>query len=170
MADPSPQTSASARYLQSRIQTLSLSLLQHFQSLVSTASSPNSSDNDNAGSSPQPTDNDGAGERGGPTVAGEEALKAEDTAARRLEMQIETTALIRTAEEVLVLTRGLKELWLFDHAVDASGGDVGAGGQETNGNEGMLAWQKEAEDVTRGMAQWIAEDARRRVEIGPGEG
>jgi hypothetical protein len=36
-----------------------------------------------------------------------------NTATEQLSMEVESTALIRAAEEVMVLTRELKDLWLF---------------------------------------------------------
>jgi hypothetical protein len=56
-----------------------------------------------------------------------------NTATEQLRMDVESTALIRAAEEVMVLTRELKDLWLFGGLDTLRSGERG---KEEEGMEG----------------------------------
>lgn len=49
-----------------------------------------------------------------------------DVATEQLRMDVESTALIRAAEEIMVLTRDLKDLWLFGGLNTLHGQEKGA--------------------------------------------
>jgi Surfeit locus protein 5 subunit 22 of Mediator complex len=55
-----------------------------------------------------------------------------DTATEQLQLEVESTALIRAAEEIMVLTRELKDLWLF------GGLDTWDGGRTKKEEDGKM--------------------------------
>ncbi|ETN39855.1 uncharacterized protein HMPREF1541_06081 [Cyphellophora europaea CBS 101466] len=130
-------TTPSAKYLQARISHLSLTLLQRFQALLDTA-------------------HDAAEGEDGP-VPGSDApsLSPEDVASKQLDIEVGSTALIRAAEEIMVLTRGMKELWLFgglDTLAEVEGKGDGKGKEE----ERRRLLQEMAE-VRGGLQKWLRE-------------
>ena len=79
---------------------------------------------------------------------------------QQLQLQVDSAELVRAAEEVMVLTRGLKELWVF-------------GGLDTVGvREGEGGLKVEEGRVGRELEGWVAgyEERRRRREGSGGEG
>lgn len=144
MTDHAPTAAA----LHARIQTLSISLLQRFQALLATA-------HDDAEDGP---DGNGAGPLPGSTAP---TLSPEEVASKQLDIEVGTTALIRTAEEIMVLTRGMKELWVFG-ALDAVGARDGGMGQEEKRELG-----EEVVRVREELEGWLE---RRLVEEKGGKG
>ena len=92
MADTSVGAAPSARFLQSRISALSTALIRRLENVFAVALDE---DDDPEANSAAP------------------APPAAETATKQLEIEVESTALIRAAEEVMVLTRSMKEIWLF---------------------------------------------------------
>ena len=142
MSDHAPTAAA----LHARIQALSISLLQRFQGLLATA-------HDDAEDGPE---GNGTGPLPGSTAP---TLSPEEVASKQLDIEVGTTALIRTAEEIMVLTRGMKELWVFGglDAVGAQEGGVDQAGARELGDEvrrvraGLEGWLEERlQGVTAG--------------------
>jgi len=71
------------------------------------------------------------------------------TATEQLRMDVESTALVRAAEEVMVLTRELKDLWLF--------GGLGTVRQEGKGDEVMEGDARVVYDFVSRMVDGVGE-------------
>lgn len=139
MADTAP----SAKYLQARISHLSLTLLQRFQALLDTA-------------------HDKAEGEDGP-VPGSEApsLPPEEVASKQLDIEVGSTALIRAAEDIMVLTRGMKELWLF--------GGLNTVGENEGREEERKKLREDVAEVRKGLEVWLRDyqhEERREGENG----
>lgn len=125
MADTAP----SAKYLQARISHLSLTLLQRFQALLDTA-------------------HDKAEGEDGPAPASEApSLPPEEVASKQLDIEVGSTALIRAAEDLMALTRGMKELWLF--------GGLNTVGENEGGEEQRRRLREDVVQVRRGLEKWL---------------
>ena len=74
------------------------------------------------------------------------------TANAQLQVNVETQALIRAAEEIMLLTRSMKEVWLF-------GGlrTVKEGEEAEKEEEERSAVEREREHVKRGLREWVAQ-------------
>lgn len=135
MADTAP----SAKYLQARISHLSLTLLQRFQALLDTA-------HDKAEGEDGPAPNSEA-----------PSLPPEEVASKQLDIEVGSTALIRAAEDLMVLTRGMKELWLF--------GGLDTVGENEGGEEERRRLAEEVRVVRRGLEGWLREYPHGEVEV-----
>ncbi|KIW99144.1 uncharacterized protein Z519_00807 [Cladophialophora bantiana CBS 173.52] len=66
-----------------------------------------------------------------------------DTAVQQFQLEVESTAIVRAAEEIMMLTRTMKEIWLFG-GLDTLAGDHD--GRDRNGQD-EAARRKMEEDV-----------------------
>lgn len=82
-------TAPSARFLQARITALSTTLIKRFENILAVAL-------DETDMNGQPV-----------------APALTDTAMQQLQLEVDSTALVKAAEEIMMLTRNLKEIWLF---------------------------------------------------------
>lgn len=71
-----------------------------------------------------------------------------ETASKQLEIEIETNEIIRAAEEVMVLTRSLKELWLF--------GRLDTIDEQKRVEAQMKALGREVREVRGELGTWLA--------------
>jgi Surfeit locus protein 5 subunit 22 of Mediator complex len=81
--------SPSAKFLQARITALSAILIKRFENILAVAL-----DETDQNGQPVP-----------PVLT--------DTAMQQMQLDVDSTALVRAAEEIMVLTRSMKETWLF---------------------------------------------------------
>lgn len=84
-----PSTSPSAKFLQARITALSTILIKRFENILAVAL-----DKTDQNGQPVP-----------PALT--------DIAMQQMQLDVDSTALVRAAEEIMVLTRAMKETWLF---------------------------------------------------------
>ncbi|KAK5452875.1 hypothetical protein LTS15_007023 [Exophiala xenobiotica] len=85
-----------AKFLQARITALSTTLIKRLENIFAVAL-------DETGA-PAPSSAGGDGPRP-PSLT--------DTSVQQFQLDVESTAVIRAAEEIMMLTRTLKEIWLF---------------------------------------------------------
>jgi hypothetical protein len=78
-----------------------------------------------------PTDGDAAAAQLPPTLP--------DTAVQQLQLDVESTAVVRAAEEIMTLTRTLKEIWLF--------GELDTLEKDHDGQDNAAARKKMDQDV-----------------------
>jgi hypothetical protein len=146
MADTTPTATA----LQAHVKHLSIALLRKFQDLLATARDKAPSDEkDDEGN-----DIDDPGPLPGSVAP---VLSPEQVASKQLDIEVSTTALIRAAEDIMVLTRGMKELWVF-------------GGLDTVGeNEGAERRRRDlVEEVGRvrgELGEWLGERMKREIKV-----
>ena len=86
---PDATASSSARFVQARITALSTTLIKRFENMLAVAL-------DETDINDQPVT---------PALT--------DTAMQQLQLEVDSTALVKAAEEIMMLTRTLKEIWLF---------------------------------------------------------
>ena len=125
-AAPGPSvshTNPSSRFLQSRINALSATLAKRFQNILQTAYDDEE----------------------------DPAHSYVDIATEQFQVDVETQALIRAAEEIMILTRSMKEMWLF-------GGlnTVKEGGQQDDGVD-----EEEVKQVREGLNKWLQQKIER---------
>lgn len=90
-----------------------------------------------------------------------------DTANRQLAIDVATMSMIRAAEELMVMTRTMKELWLFGDL------DTLVKDQSPEGLEKREQLERDEEAVVKGMHEWLQKnsdmiyDGPRRVEEPP---
>ena len=125
---PSASTSTAshnptARYLQARIDLLTSTLIKRMEAILST-----SLDEDD---NPIPS--------------------VTSTANAQLQVNVETQALIRAAEDIMLLTRSMKEVWLFGGLGTVKEGEVA----EREEKEKSIL-KREREEVERGLRKWVA--------------
>lgn len=72
-----------------------------------------------------------------------------NTAARQTAVDVATNKLVRAAEEYMVLTRTMKELWLF------SGLDTLQSNQTDKEEEKTRQMQQDEKEVVEGMRKWL---------------
>lgn len=94
-----------ARFLQARITTLSTTLIKRLENIFAAALPPDPS-NPSPAYQPSPSTTNG-------TLSVSNAPALTTTAIDQFQLDVESTALVRAAEEIMVLTRQLKDLWLF---------------------------------------------------------
>ena len=82
-------TAPSAKFLQARITALSTTLIKRFENILAVALEETDMND-------QPV-----------------APALTDTAMQQLQLEVDCTALVKAAEEIMMLTRSLKEIWLF---------------------------------------------------------
>jgi len=97
----------SAKFLQARITALSTTLIKRVENIFAVALDESQSVVSNDGAAP-------------PSLT--------DTAVQQYQLDIESSALVRTAEEIMILTRSMKEIWLF--------GDLHTLNQDEAGQDG----------------------------------
>ena len=130
IADPNP----TAVQLQSRISHLSYQLLRRYNALLANAS-------------------ESEDDTGSPTADGERSTKdpsAIETVAKQIDIQVETQAIIKAAEDIMALTRSMKELWLFGglNTVDSEE-------QKIQKREQKESRDKEVLEIRQGVDQWL---------------
>jgi Surfeit locus protein 5 subunit 22 of Mediator complex len=87
--DGDPSTGHSAMFLQARITALSTTLIRLFENILAVSLD----------------ESDVNGQTIPPTLT--------DTAIQQMQLEVDSTALIGAAEDIMVLTRSLKGMWLF---------------------------------------------------------
>ncbi|EXJ76351.1 uncharacterized protein A1O5_00859 [Cladophialophora psammophila CBS 110553] len=115
----------SAKFLQARITTLSTTLIKRLENILAVAL------DDTAGQPAAGTGNPPAP----PSLI--------DTAVQQFQLDVESTAIVRAAEEIMMLTRTMKEIWLFG-GLDTLAGDHD--GRDPNGQD-EAARRKMEDDV-----------------------
>ena len=73
------------------------------------------------------------------------------TANAQLQVNVETQALIRAAEEIMLLTRSMKEVWLFGGL-----GTVKEGEEAEKDEKKRSGLERERGEVERGLRKWVA--------------
>lgn len=116
-----------------RIEVLTKQLIRRYGDILDTALDPTT---ENANSS-------------APTIV--------DTANRQLIVDTSTAALIRAAEELMVLTRTMKELWLF------GGLDTLQKDESVEEKEQRRKIEEDEQIVVRGMREWCRNEAGKIV-------
>lgn len=176
-----PASTLTSKYLHSRISFLTTTLIKRFENILalslddtdlsSTSLGNNDEDSKTSTSIERGANNDEAdvntkednihrdddGNGDGSMRVGVE--KMSDTKAMQLQIQIETAGLVRAAEEVLGLSRGIKEVWAYgDFSVDR---EVGRGGKDGDREqERVMEGEKEEEE-----AALIEEEGRVKREL-----
>ncbi len=115
-----------ARFMQARITALSTSLIKRFENILAIA-----------------LDETDMNDR---VVA--PALT--DTAMQQLQLGVDSAALVKAAEEIMMLTRSMKEIWLFGGLNTIKSDD---GRQEREREEREMV--EEEERVREGMEAWL---------------
>ncbi|KAK6364773.1 uncharacterized protein PV06_06536 [Exophiala oligosperma] len=95
--DTGSEAVPSAKFLQARITALSTTLIKRLENIFAVAL-----DETGSGSTFPPGGNDA------PAPA-----SLTETSIQQFQLDVESTAVIRAAEEIMMLTRTLKEIWLF---------------------------------------------------------
>ncbi|KAL2414907.1 hypothetical protein ABEF95_002730 [Exophiala dermatitidis] len=90
-----PDAVPTAKFLQARITALSTTLIKRLENIFAVAL-----DGTGAGTTPSAS-------------TGVPSPSLTDTAVQEFQLDIESAAVIRAAEEIMVLTRTMKEIWLF---------------------------------------------------------
>ena len=75
-----------------------------------------------------------------------------DTMNKKLTVDLATTAMVRTAEELMVLTRTMKELWLFGDL------DTLATDQSAEEKEKTRKMQQDERAVVAGLQEWLSKN------------
>jgi len=86
-----------------------------------------------------------------------------DTMNKKLTVDVNVTAMIRAAEELMVLTRTMKELWLF------GGLDTLEGDQSTEEKERRRKVQEDERIVVEGLQEWLGRNGERFNRPLPGQ-
>jgi hypothetical protein len=139
-----PSTTLTSKYLQSRISFLTTTLIKRFENILALSLDDTTVDDEG---------NDVASKVTIDTLA--------TTKQQQLQMEIETAALVRGAEELLILGRGMKECWAFGRLNVGLGvveGDLGEGGDGRSGEaEGAekMELRREEERVREEMERWL---------------
>ena len=88
------------------------------------------------------------------------------TANAQLQVNVETQALIRAAEEIMLLTRSMKEVWLFGGL-----GTVKDGEEAEKEDNDRRESGREREEVERGLRKWVANgEWAKKTELASEEG
>lgn len=122
----------SAEYLRSRASALTRIMLTAFEDILSVGHDDEAVDNDNE------------------ETADTFARSNVNTAARQTAVDVATNKIVRAAEEYMVLTRTMKELWLFG-GLDTLQGDVSGEDEE----EKRRQMQRDEKQVVEGMRKWL---------------
>ncbi|ETI19330.1 hypothetical protein G647_09162 [Cladophialophora carrionii CBS 160.54] len=97
-----------AKFLQARITALSTTLIKRLENIFAVALDDTASQTAGGSATPPPS--------------------LTETSAQQFQLDVESTAVIRAAEEIMMLTRTMKEIWLFGGldtlATDHNGKDV----------------------------------------------
>ncbi|KAJ9605337.1 hypothetical protein H2200_009994 [Cladophialophora chaetospira] len=120
---PSSDAVPTAKFLQARITALSTTLIKRLENIFAAAL-------DDA-----PTQTAAGNPSAPPSLT--------ETSVQQFQLDVESTAVIRAAEEIMMLTRTMKEIWLFG-GLDTLAADHG--GKDMNG-QNEAAQKKMAEDV-----------------------
>ncbi|KAK6543763.1 hypothetical protein TWF694_000495 [Orbilia ellipsospora] len=67
------------------------------------------------------------------------------------QIQVHTASMIKTVEDLLTLTRALKEAWLFGQM----GEDVAQNGEKTNGVSSDVIVEKDADADAKFVIEWL---------------
>jgi hypothetical protein len=151
--DTTPSTALTSKYLQSRISFLTTTLIKRFENILALS-----------------LDDITVDDEGNDTAAKVSIDTLANTKQQQLQMGIETAALVRGAEELLVLGRGMKECWAFgrlDVGLGGVEGDVGEGGDGKGGEAERteeMELRREEERVREEMERWLEGYCRRRRE------
>ncbi|EHY60105.1 hypothetical protein ABEF92_001024 [Exophiala dermatitidis] len=120
-----PDAVPTAKFLQARITALSTTLIKRLENIFAVAL-----DGTSVGTIP-------------PASAGVPPPSLTDTAVQEFQLDIESAAVIRAAEEIMVLTRTMKEIWLF------GGLDTLEKDHENDNNPQNEATKRKVEEDTR---------------------
>lgn len=155
-ATPSISTTGvpSAEYLRSRASALTRIMLTAFEDILSVGHDDTNGNDPTTNDDPQDTD---------PTTATADAFDQSllNTAARQVAVDVATAKLVRAAEEYMVLTRTMKELWLFGGldtlVTDSDNGDADrqGRGQGLVGKEMRARMQEDERGVVEGLQSWL---------------
>ncbi|OAL38597.1 hypothetical protein AYO20_02247 [Fonsecaea nubica] len=118
-----------AKFLQARITALSTTLIKRLENILAVAL------DDTAAQSAAAS----AGTANAPAPP-----SLTDTAVQQFQLDVESTAIVRAAEEIIMLTRTMKEIWLFG-GLDTLKDDHE--GQDVNGQDKAAIRLKMEEDV-----------------------
>ncbi|KAK5310001.1 hypothetical protein LTR70_009824 [Exophiala xenobiotica] len=125
-------TGPSGEYMRARVQTLTSLLIRRFGDILDVAITP-----------PAPEE----GKDYPPTLV--------DTMNKKLTVDIATTAMVRAAEELMVLTRTMKELWLFGDL------DTLASDQSPEEKEKSRKMRADESAVVAGLQEWLRKNGDR---------
>lgn len=156
MATSSSQIPTTAIALQARISHLSLQLLRRYTDLLAATRSSQSAQ-------PGSADNDG-GDVDATTAESKAPPPAISTVSAQVAIEVESARIVKAAEEIMELTRGMKELWVFgEEGVRMEGQREGGDGEKEEG-----ARVEEYMETREGMRKWVDGWVRRQDAGGVG--
>lgn len=133
-------SNADVQILIARVQTLTKMLIQRFGDVLDVALTP---------AAPE------GGKDDPPTLV--------ETMNKKLTVDLATTAMIRAAEELMVLTRTMKELWLFGDL------DTLATNQGPEEKEKRRQMQEDESAVVAGLQEWLRRNGAKLNKALPGQ-